>query len=228
MSASTARKCFSYLSIASGALLLLAGARDFLEWRLGQSSVAHDFDRPAAVSKPVDRLPTGVAFAELKIPRLGADLFVVEGDGEGELRRGPGHLPGTAMPGGKGNCVIAGHRDTHFRVLKDIRRGDEIMLDTRAGQFRYRVKDIAVVSPDNTGPLQPTSAAELNLITCYPFQFVGAAPRRFVVEARLADAADDDPPPTPTPSTRRPPKIRHAQVHHAQVRYPRRSHRKIG
>jgi sortase A len=111
---------------------------------------------------------------------------VVEGDGAGELRRGPGHLIGTAMPGGNGNCVIAGHRDTHFRVLKDIRAGDDIVLQTDRGQFLYRVRHTQVVTPNNTSALRPTATAELNLITCYPFHYVGSAPERFVVEAQLA------------------------------------------
>ena len=90
------------------------------------------------------------------------------------------------FPETPGNCVIAGHRDTHFRVLKDIRVGDEIVLETRSGRYVYRVRRLRVVSPDNTAPLRPASDAELNLITCYPFYYVGAAPKRFVVEARLA------------------------------------------
>jgi sortase A len=112
----------------------------------------------------------------------------VEGDGEEELRRGPGHLAGSAFPGGPGNCIIAGHRDTHFRVLKNIRKGDDIVLETRNGQFLYRVKTTRIVTPDNTSALKPTSDPELNLITCYPFYYVGSAPKRFVVEAQLAAA----------------------------------------
>src|SRR5262249_41500450 len=118
--------------------------------------------------------------------RLNTELYVVEGDGTAELRRGPGHLVGTAMPGADGNCVIAGHRDTHFRVLKDIREGDDIVLQTDGGQFLYRVRRTEIVAPEDTSALRPTTAAALNLITCYPFYYVGAAPKRFVVEARLA------------------------------------------
>jgi len=130
----------------------------------------------------------GDELAKLLIPRLGTELYVVEGDQTDELRRGPGHLRGTAMPGAPGNCVIAGHRDTHFRVLQDIRRGDDIILETAGGRYLYRVKDIRVVSPYNTGPLQPTQGAVLNLITCYPFSYLGSAPKRFVVEAQLSAA----------------------------------------
>jgi sortase A len=71
-------------------------------------------------------------------------------------------------------------------MLKDIRKGDDIVLETRTGKYLYRVKSMKVVSPKDTEALQPTSNAELNLITCYPFYYVGSAPKRFVVEAQLA------------------------------------------
>jgi LPXTG-site transpeptidase (sortase) family protein len=129
----------------------------------------------------------GSAVAKLSIPRLNAVLYVVEGDDNGDLRRGPGHLIGTALPGQDGNCVIAGHRDTHFRVLKDIRRGDEILLSRDGQTFHYRVDEMSIVAPDNLTPLGPSHTPVLNLITCYPFYYVGSAPRRFIVHARLED-----------------------------------------
>jgi sortase A len=82
--------------------------------------------------------------------------------------------------------VIAGHRDTHFRVLKDIRKGDEINLDTGHGEYIYRVQSTAIVSPKDTRSLRPTTSAVLTLVTCYPFYYVGASPERFVVVAGLA------------------------------------------
>jgi sortase A len=143
-------------------------------------------------SKPIPAPRPGDAIAKLMIPRLDAELYVVEGDGARELRRGPGHLTGTAFPGENGNCVIAGHRDTHFRMLKDVHAGDDIVVKTAAGQFLYRVKNTRVVSPTDTTALQPTPDAELNLVTCYPFYYVGAAPKRYVVEAELAGAVPAD------------------------------------
>ena len=131
----------------------------------------------------------GAAVAKLIIPRLDAELYVVEGDGARELRRGPGHMAGTPMPGQDGNCIIAGHRDTHFRVLKDIRKGDVIVLETGAGQYTYRVSGTQVVSPSNTASLKPTRDAELHLITCYPFYYLGSAPQRFVVQASLEEGS---------------------------------------
>ncbi|MBZ5582855.1 MAG: class D sortase [Acidobacteriia bacterium] len=183
----------SYALIAGGAFFLFQGARDLLESRFGQTAAEREFDRtpPAPVPQPLLPPPSpGDTIGKLLIPRLDAQLYVVEGDGNWELRRGPGHMSGTAMPGDFGNCVIAGHRDTHFRILKDIRRGDDIIIETRAGEYLYRVKSTRIVPPTNTSALQPTHNAELNLITCYPFYYVGAAPKRFVVEAQLAGAAD--------------------------------------
>lgn len=185
------RRFLSYLLLAAGSLLLFLGARDLFDWRLGQWQARRQFTveaAPAPVPPKPSSLPkTGTAVvARLLIPRLDTDLYVVEGDGPEALRRGPGHLTGTAMPGNRGNCVIAGHRDTHFRVLKNIRRGDEIVLATRAGKYIYRVVATRVISPNNLGPLHPTRDAELNLITCYPFSYIGSAPKRFVVKAQLA------------------------------------------
>jgi sortase A len=190
------KRAAAYILVAAGAVLLFLGARDFLDSRVGQNEVAQQFEDAAPPPAPLQqgeapvpqpyRVKIGDAVGKLLIPRLGTELYVIEGDGARELRRAPGHLPGTAMPGTKGNCVIAGHRDTHFRVLKDIRKGDDIVLETRSGEYLYRVANTAVVSPKNLGPLQPTKDSQLNLVTCYPFYYVGSAPRRFIVQARLA------------------------------------------
>lgn len=188
----------SLLLMAAGAVLLFQGARVYMESRLGQSEASREFSEkatPVPTPTPAPRsLPhasrvrprDGEAIAKLTIPRLDTELYVVEGDDVADLRRGPGHLPGTAMPGDDGNCVIAAHRDTHFRVLKDIRKGDDIILQTDHGQFLYRVQGTRIVAPTNTSSLQPTTAPELHLITCYPFYYVGSAPKRFVVRAELA------------------------------------------
>jgi sortase A len=188
------RRFLSIILIAAGAFLTFQGARDFLESRFGQSVAARDFGAFESLARAGSATPQPGTVrardpvAKLVIPRLEAQLYVVEGVDEKDLRRGPGHMAGTVMPGAEGNCVIAGHRDTHFRVLKDIRKGDDILLETGEGQFLYRVKQLRVVSPRNTQPLQPTAGPVLNLITCYPFYYVGAAPKRFVVEATLAGA----------------------------------------
>jgi sortase A len=189
---STSATWISYLLVFGGAFFLYLGARDFVGSRSGQQQAAQAFEAPhsaeflqpapAAPAKPPRR---GAPVAKLEIPRLDAALYVVEGDGPRELRRGPGHLAGTALPGERGNCVIAGHRDTHFRLLKDIRPGDDILLRTHTGVYFYRVARTAIVSPDDTRALRDTPDAQLNLITCYPFYYVGSAPKRFIVQALL-------------------------------------------
>lgn len=189
------RNLASYMLIGAGMVLLFLGGRDVYEARIGQAQAQRafeqtDVERPSPFTSHRQTEPSislGDALAKLSIPRLHAQLFVVEGDGAPQLRRGPGHVVGTVMPGQEGNCIIAGHRDTHFRVLKDIRKGDEIVLQTRAGRYIYRVEGTQVVSPSDTASLKPTRDAELHLITCYPFYYLGSAPKRFVVQAELQD-----------------------------------------
>jgi LPXTG-site transpeptidase (sortase) family protein len=179
-----AKRILSYFLMAGGTFLLFLGAHEWLHSRIGQNDIARRFDASTAPPRSIGP-QTGDAVAKLVIPRLEAALYVVEGDGPDELSRGPGHLQGTAMPGEDGNCVIAGHRDTHFRILKNIQKGDDIILETSTGKFHYQVQRTEVVSPDNTASLRPTRDGELNLITCYPFFYVGSAPKRFVVQAQL-------------------------------------------
>ena len=143
-------------------------------------------DQPAPV-KERPKVSMG-AVAKLSIPRLDTALYVVEGTSDRDLKRGPGHLTGSVLPGEDGNCVIAGHRDTHFRVLQNIRDGDEITLERDGHVYRYRVDGMEVVTPDNTASLQPADKAVLNLITCYPFHYLGSAPKRFIVHADLEGA----------------------------------------
>jgi sortase A len=179
------KRILSYLLMLTGTVLVFLGARDLLESYFGQTVAARKYIPPEGSAKPAP-IEIGDTVAKLSIPRLNTQLYVVEGDDENELRRGPGHLRGTVLPGATGNSVIAGHRDTHFRVLKDIRRGDDIVIDTARGEFLYRVRSTSIVPPSNTTALKSSSEPVLHLITCYPFHYVGSAPERFVVEARLA------------------------------------------
>jgi sortase A len=185
----------SWLLIFVGSFLIFSGALDYYSSVSSQSKVASDWVRdstpstspspsPPNTTRPVT-IQRGDPVARLSIPRLDAVLYVVEGADAGDLKRGPGHMEGTPLPGQAGNCIIAGHRDTHFRLLKDIRKGDEILLETHNGQFRYRVSQTTVISPKNTACLRPTTTGVLNLITCYPFYYVGPAPKRFIVHADL-------------------------------------------
>jgi len=119
----------------------------------------------------------------MEIPRLSLSTVVAEGIDKRTLRRAVGHIPGTALPGQRGNVGIAGHRDTFFRSLKDIHVHDIIVLTTLWGEYRYRVVSSRVVSPNEVAVLHPTNNEVLTLVTCYPFYFVGPAPDRFLVRA---------------------------------------------
>lgn len=112
------------------------------------------------------------------------NALVVDGIDESTLRRAVGRLPSSSLPGEPGDVALAGHRDTDFRPLQEIRRGDLVRLRTSQGPFEYRVESIRIVSPSRVDVLTPESHATLTLITCYPFHYVGAAPLRYIVRAR--------------------------------------------
>jgi len=126
---------------------------------------------------------TDVPHAVLRIPKLHLEVPVYEGSDDRTLNRGLGRIIGTAKLGEMGNTGIAGHRDGFFRGLKDIGPGDtvELMLPHRTDH--YSVTSITITNPDDVSVLEPTSTASLTLVTCYPFYFVGSAPRRYIVQA---------------------------------------------
>ena len=95
----------------------------------------------------------------------------------------PVTFPGTAFPGEPGNVGIAGHRDTFFRLLRSIQRNDAITVSTVRGIYRYRVATTKVVGPEDVQVLYPTGRDVLTLVTCFPFDYVGSAPKRFIVQA---------------------------------------------
>jgi sortase A len=119
----------------------------------------------------------------IEIQRLGMSVAVAEGTDEPTLRRAVGHIAGTALPGQPGNIGVAAHRDTFFRPLRNIRRDDIITLTTLGGEYRYRVVSTRIVAPDDVAVLNSDGNQILTLVTCYPFYFVGSAPRRFIVRA---------------------------------------------
>ena len=147
---------------------------------------------PPAVADPVsvrlERLraagPEGSPLGRIEIRTLGVEVMILEGVKPRTLRRAVGHIPGTALPGQAGNVALAGHRDTFFRALRDIPQDAEITLTTLHGTYRYRVDSTTVVEPQAVEVLADSPDAMLTLVTCYPFDFIGHAPKRFIVRAR--------------------------------------------
>jgi sortase A len=109
--------------------------------------------------------------------------MILEGTDGRTLRRAVGHIPGTPLPGQRGKVAITGHRDTFFRVLRNVQHDDEITLTTLDGTYRYLVDSTQVVAPEDTKVLDNSGDTILTLVTCYPFYFVGPAPKRFIVRA---------------------------------------------
>jgi sortase A len=138
---------------------------------------------PAAAPAP------GSVLASLDSPRIGLSVMVLEGTDKRTLRVGAGHLPGSGLPGGDSNVVIAGHRDTFFRPLRDVKVGDVLDLTSPEGSHRYQVIWSRVVPPNDTQELYPTSDAVLTLVTCYPFSYVGPAPNRLLIRAKRVDSS---------------------------------------
>ena len=125
----------------------------------------------------------GAPIGLIEIPRLGLSSVVLEGDDTAALLLGVGHLSDTPLPWHGGNTVFAAHRDTFFRPLAQIRKNDVIKFSTADASFDYVVTELRVVEPTAVEVLEPTSAATLTLITCFPFDYIGPAPQRFIVRA---------------------------------------------
>ena len=119
------------------------------------------------------------------VPRLNLSAMVREGVADDTLRRAVGHIPSTALPGEVGNVALAGHRDTFFRKLRDIRKTDKIVLSTLKGNYDYLVESTRIVTPQDVSVLGTVPGEQvLTLVTCYPFNYIGSAPKRFIVRAR--------------------------------------------
>ena len=156
------------------------------------------YPRIAAPSRPTFVDKDGLV-GRLAIPHLHLSAMVREGAGEKTLGLALGHIPGTAMPGQKGNVGVAGHRDTLFRCLREIEKNDLILFETFAGRYAYRVENTEIVSPQNVNVLKAHECPELTLVTCYPFYYVGSAPERFIVKARQVSPSQTEPEFTETP-----------------------------
>ncbi len=181
------------LGIYSYSFLYRTGYQLYEGWQFDHNKTAAPVEQtPAALPVvlpdpdrgiPSPRPERAGVIGRISIPRLHISAIVDEGVDNTTLSRAVGHIPGTALPGETGNVGIAGHRDTFFRALKDLQPNDRIDFTTRSGQFHYTVESLRVVEPDNVGVLKPTGGSSLTLVTCFPFQYVGNAPRRFIVHA---------------------------------------------
>jgi len=147
------------------------------QWEQQQRTIA----TPISASQPV----VDPKLTRMQIPKIDLEAMVVEGDSRKQLLMGPGHIARTPLPGEPGNSVITGHRDTFFRHIFELSKGDEILVQRNGQTFRYGVTGKKIVKPEDVSVLRPTDDAELTLITCYPTYYVGPAPERLVVFSKL-------------------------------------------
>ena len=183
-------------------LLVALAALGYVVGSVGGAALYQDYEsrqldevlrgasRPAdASAQPVARRVLG----RLEIPTLGVSTIVREGEDARTLQLAIGHIAGTALPGSAGNMGLAGHRDTFFRRLREIDPGDVIRLVAVEGTFTYVVESTQIVDPNDLSVLDPTPEPALTLITCYPFTYMGAAPERFIVRAKLMPVSGSAP-----------------------------------
>jgi sortase A len=163
----------------AGNLVLAMSNRRQYEATLERMRSSPSAEAPVA---PVS-LPVGEPIGTLEIVRVGLSGVVVEGDDDSVLDWAIGHLPDTPLPWHTGNSALAAHRDALFRPLRGVRLGDVLRLKTPHGDFDYVVRETMIVEPDELWVLDPTPVSILTLISCYPFNFIGDAPKRFIVRA---------------------------------------------
>jgi sortase A len=176
-----------------GAILLLYVVTQYWGMHRSQEQLAREWERQAATANVPGHAPLSAQdmLTRVIIKKIGLDAIVVEGASRKQLSEGPGHMKETAMPGELGNAVITGHRDTFFRHIYELNKGDEIIV-RRAGQvFRFEVTGKKIVYPEDMSVIRPTADAQLTLITCYPTYYIGPAPKRLVVFSRLAGTGAD-------------------------------------
>jgi LPXTG-site transpeptidase (sortase) family protein len=127
----------------------------------------------------------GTKFAKLSIPKLNITLPIYEGTTKEDLKKGVGHYSDSVFPGEKDNSILSGHRNTVFRNLDKLEKGDQLVVTTKDHSFRYQIQKIRIVDKDDKTVIVPKPRATLTLTTCYPFGYIGAAPKRYVIEAFL-------------------------------------------
>lgn len=194
--------------VAGGLLLALGlGVLGYVGWEYATGALARDRARGewerlmareavvlanASLEAPLHRpLRTGAPMARLLIPRIDLDEVVVHGVEDRQLNAGPGHLPGTPLPGATGNSVVSAHRDRHFRRLGELSIGDTVVTETRYHRTQWVITDQKVVHATRPALFQ-TSDATLTLTTCWPLRLVGSAPDRLLLTAKPLEALRAD------------------------------------
>lgn len=175
-----------WLFAAIGIALIAWCGFGAVQAKVYQTRESSTLDRIVDKKKPVaprSAKAKNQLIGRLEIPRLKMSVMVADGDDEKTLRTAAGHLPDTPLPWEFGNSAVAGHRDGLFRPLRGVRVTDRMRLTTPRGNFQYVVSNIRIIEPNDLSVLVTKGQSSLTLITCYPFNFIGQAPKRFIVQA---------------------------------------------
>lgn len=184
-----ALKLTSLLVILAGIVIVFLNVKPFFQPEekphfSGISVKTPKIERRSATLYPA-RPKIGEQIGELSIPKLSKSLPIFHGANEDELAKGVGHFTGSVLPGEKDNSVLSGHRDTVFRQLGRIGKGDLLIVRTSAGEFTYKVMRTRIVDADDRTVIVPKPRATLTVTTCYPFSYIGDAPQRYILIADL-------------------------------------------
>lgn len=186
------KKTHSALLVVSALLMITGvGTAGFAGIEIFASSSGAEYLPRITPNLEVQTIPTlkkpkvGDVIGSLTIPRIKSTIAIIEGTGSKELKRGVGHYIGSVVPGVSDNSVLAGHRDSVFRRLGEVKIGDLITVKNDYGTFVYEVHKIRIVKANDRTVIVPTKDAVLTLSTCYPFRYIGNAPKRYVVQAGL-------------------------------------------
>ncbi len=185
------RPAISPVLVILGVLLLGYVGAQYGEMYLEQRHLAREWQRQQSAHRAGPHAAAAQSeddgLTKLWVPKIDLDSFVVEGTNHKALLLGPGHMPDTPAPGDLGNSVITGHRDTFFRHIHELEKGDTVLVQRDGKTFKYEVTGKKIVEPDDLSVIRPAKDSRLTLITCYPTYYIGPAPRRLVVFSKLVD-----------------------------------------
>lgn len=187
------RRTFSIFLIVAGLALLSYVASQYWGMYRSQQTLQAQWEKQSATANVpgAPQLTADDLLTRVVIPKIGLDSIVVEGVSRKKLSEGPGHIKDTATPGEPGNAVISAHRDTFFRHIYELNKGDEILVRRNGKVFHYQVTGKKIVMPDDVAVLKQTPDPQLTLITCYPTYYIGPAPKRLVVFSKLVQSGND-------------------------------------
>jgi len=181
-----------FLLFAFGIALISIGSYNYVKSAYYISSLfLHTDYKPSTLLKTTSVQPKivfpryGEKFADLIIDKVSMNVPVFHGDSDEQLLKGAGHFNGSRFPGEGSNVVLAGHRNSVFNALKNVSKGDIIVLNTTYGKYVYKISEIKIVKGNDNSIVQPTKSEKLTLYTCYPFNYIGSAPNRYVVISDL-------------------------------------------